>query len=39
MFNHDLCDAAVAAYTALLHYQNEADALGNDAEGQIFIPS
>jgi predicted nuclease with RNAse H fold len=39
MFNHDLCDAAVAAYTALLHHQNEADALGNDAEGQIFIPS
>jgi len=39
MFNHDLCDAAMAAYTALLHHQNEADALGNDAEGQIFIPS
>jgi predicted nuclease with RNAse H fold len=39
MFNHDLCDAAVAAYTALLHRQNEADALGNNVEGQIFIPS
>ena len=39
MFNHDLCDAAVAAYTALLHHQNKADALGNNLEGQIFIPS
>ena len=39
MFNHDLCDAAVAAYTALLHYQNKADALGNRAEGLIIIPS
>jgi predicted nuclease with RNAse H fold len=39
MFNHDLCDAAVAAYTALLHYQNRADALGNKEEGLIVIPS
>jgi len=39
MFNHDLCDAAVAAYTALLHHQNKVDALGNNAEGLIFIPS
>jgi len=39
MFNHDLCDAAVAAYTALLHHQNRVDALGDNAEGLIFIPS
>jgi len=38
MFNHDLCDTAVAAYTASLHHQNKADALGNNAEGLIFIP-
>lgn len=39
MFNHDLCDAAVAAYTALLYHQNRVDVLGNNAEGLIFIPS
>ena len=39
MFDHDLCDAAVAAYTALLHHQNRVDALGNSQEGLIFIPS
>jgi predicted nuclease with RNAse H fold len=39
MFNHNLCDAAVAAYTALLHHQNRADALGDNAEGLVFIPS
>jgi len=39
MFDHDLCDAAVAAYTALLHHQNRVDALGNNEEGLIFIPS
>jgi predicted nuclease with RNAse H fold len=39
MLNHDLCDAAVAAYTALLYHQNRVDALGNSREGIIFIPS
>ena len=39
MFNHDLFDAAVAAYTALLYHQNRVDALGNSREGIIFIPS
>ena len=39
MFDHDLYDAAVAAYTALLHHQNRVDALGNSQEGLIFIPS
>jgi predicted nuclease with RNAse H fold len=39
MFDHDLCDAAVAAYTALLYHQNRGEALGNSREGLIFIPS
>jgi hypothetical protein len=38
MFDHDLCDAAVAAYTALLYHQNRVEALGNSEEGLIFIP-
>jgi predicted nuclease with RNAse H fold len=38
MFNHDLCDAAVAAYTALLYHQNRVKALGNSKEGLLFIP-
>ena len=39
MFDHDLCDAAVATYTALLYHQNRVEALGNSKEGLIFIPS
>jgi len=38
MFDHDLCDAAVAAYTGLLYHQNNAEALGDSEEGLIFIP-
>jgi len=38
MFDHDLCDAAVAAYTALLYYQNKVQALGSSEEGIIFVP-
>jgi len=38
MFDHDLCDAAVAAYTGLLYHQNRAEVLGNNKEGLIFIP-
>ena len=38
IFNHDLCDAAIAAYTAFLYCQNMVDALGNEEEGLIFIP-
>jgi predicted nuclease with RNAse H fold len=38
MFDHDLCDATVAAYTALLYHQNRVEALGNSEEGLIFIP-
>ena len=37
-FDHDLCDAAIAAYTAFLYCQNMVDALGNSQEGLIFIP-
>jgi predicted nuclease with RNAse H fold len=39
MFDHDLCDAAVAAHTALLYHQNKVEALGNSEEGLIFIPA
>lgn len=38
MFDHDLCDAAMAAYTAFLYYRNLTDALGDSEEGLIFIP-
>ena len=37
-FGHDLCDAAIAAYTAFLYRQNMVDALGSSEEGLIFIP-
>jgi predicted nuclease with RNAse H fold len=37
-FDHDLCDAAIASYTALLCHQNKARALGSSKEGLIFIP-
>lgn len=39
MFDHNFCDAAAAAYTALLYCQGMVDALGNSEEGVIFIPS
>ena len=39
MLDHDLSDAAIAAYTAFLYHQNRVDALGNRKEGIIFIPS
>jgi predicted nuclease with RNAse H fold len=38
-FDHNLCDAAVAAYTAFLYCQNRVDALGNGEEGLILVPS
>ncbi len=37
-FDHNLCDAAIAAYTAFLYSQNMVDALGSSEEGLIFIP-
>ena len=39
VFDHDLCDAAIAAYTAFLYQQNMVDALGNSEEGLIFVPT
>ncbi len=38
MFDHNLCDAAISAYTALLYCQNRVDSVGNDREGLIFAP-
>ena len=38
ILDHNLCDAAVAAYTALLYHEDRAKALGNIEEGLIFIP-
>jgi len=37
-FNHDLCDAAIAAYTAVLHSQNKTELCGEPEEGTICIP-
>ncbi len=37
-FDHDLCDAAVAACTALLYQQNRVEALGSSEEGLVSIP-
>jgi len=36
--SHDLCDAAIAAYTAYLHYQSGTEQVGNLEEGAIYIP-
>ncbi len=38
MFDHDLCDATLAAYTAWLYHENRTKALGDGREGLIFIP-
>jgi predicted nuclease with RNAse H fold len=38
VFNHDLCDAAMAAHTALLYHQNRVESLGNGEEGVIIVP-
>jgi predicted nuclease with RNAse H fold len=35
---HDLCDAAIAAYTAYLHYWKETEQMGNPEDGVIYIP-
>jgi predicted nuclease with RNAse H fold len=37
-FNHDLCDAAVAAYTAFLHSQGKIARFGDPDEGVIYLP-
>ncbi len=37
-WDHDLCDAAIAAYTAFLFAQGQAEAVGDREEGVIYIP-
>ena len=37
-FNHDLCDAAMAAYTAFLHSQGKTEWCGEAGEGAICLP-
>lgn len=37
-FNHHLCDAAIAAYTAFLHWQGKTQLIGEVEEGAIWLP-
>ena len=37
-FNHDMCDAAIAAYTAYLHSKGRTEAVGDPSEGVIYVP-
>ncbi len=37
-FNHDMCDAAIAAYTAFLHSQGKTELYGEAGEGVICLP-
>jgi len=37
-FNHDMCDAAMAAYTAFLHCQGKTELYGEAEEGVICLP-
>jgi predicted nuclease with RNAse H fold len=37
-FDHNLCDAVVAAYTAYLHYWGKTELIGDLGEGIIHIP-
>ncbi len=37
-FNHDLCDATMAAYTAYLHSLGETELWGITTEGRICVP-
>jgi len=37
-FNHDMCDAAIAAYTAFLHSQGKTELCGEAEEGTICLP-
>ncbi len=38
-FNHDLCDAAIAAHTAFLYQQGKTEPCGEPEEGIIYLPS
>ena len=37
-FTHDMCDAAIAAYTAYRHYQGKTEFCGEPDEGTICLP-
>ena len=37
-FDHDLCDAAIAAYTAFLHHHGKTELCGETEEGAICLP-
>jgi predicted nuclease with RNAse H fold len=37
-FNHDICDAAIAAYTVFLHRQGKTELCGVVEEGAICLP-
>jgi predicted nuclease with RNAse H fold len=37
-WSHDLCDAAIAAYTGYLYVCGNAEAVGNEEDGLIYIP-
>ncbi len=37
-FNHDMCDAAIAAYTAHLYYHGKTELCGDPEEGAICLP-
>ena len=37
-FSHHLCDAAIAAYIAYLHYQGKTELWGEPEEGVICLP-
>ena len=37
-FSHDLCDAAIAAYTAFLHAHGRTELCGDVEEGAICLP-
>jgi len=37
-FSHDMCDAAIAAYTAYLQYQGKTELCGEPEEGVICLP-
>jgi len=37
-FDHNLCDAAIAAYTAFLYGEGKTEPIGNADEGAIYLP-
>jgi len=38
-WSHDLCDAAMAAYTGYLYIKRNTEYLGDAGEGLIYIPN